>query len=921
MPFYGGNNNFDPRRLRPYGSGRHFNPYWHSRWRRRAPSWLLAANMGKPPVKKKLWLWWVLVGLVVIIFAAILTLTILSIVAPLTVATALYTERYNSLSLDKEYALSFETTRIFDRKGVLLYEKQPDEGLREYAKIDRIPKVLIDATTAAEDPTFFENKGVDPYAIMRAVYINFTHQGSSGASTITQQVARILYLPPEQRKLQTLDRKIDEAILAIKITDQKPKDEILEKYLNNIYYGNLAYGIQAATLGYFGKDVSELTLAEASMLAGLPQAPSLYDPTQDYDQARKRQKIVLGLMVKYNRVSQSEADAAYRVDLQSQLVDRRVKKAFIQAPHFVNFVLQQLQGELDSPQLAALTDKLTPEDFKQGGFEITTSIDLDMVNRAQSVVKSNVDQLKKLKASNAALVAMRPDTGEILAMVGSTDFNDTANQGQFNAAIARRQPGSALKPLTYAFAMQKGWTAATVLADVKTQFPSADPAKPYIPQNYDGSFHGPVPIRNALGSSLNIPAVKALQFDGVDTFVKEAKDMGVTFLYGPERYGLTLTLGGGEVRLLDLVGAYSVFDNYGDKVPPISILKIMRHGEVVYQFDPGNVNRKNVISPQIAYVITNILSDNTARLLAFDRNNPLVLDRPAAAKTGTSNDYVDSWTIGYTPDFVVGIWVGNNNNKPMDGVAGAIGGGVIWNSFMNSIYKDPKLVTTIKPGGQLQTDFVRPNGIVEATVCNESGLLPNDACPQRHKEIFPANAVPTKVSDIHHFVKVPRERKPEPAKSDPANPNPVPTVVGPPPAPLDTYCLPDDSWPEDQLENKLFYIYPPELQDWAAKQGHRPPPTQPCGVYVPPTPTPSPTPAVSPTPTIDLNATPTPTGTPNVSDGSGGTPAATPVPGTPGIPPTPGPIKLPTDGPPTTAKPSGSTPVPPTKPPGTTPKP
>ena len=435
-----------------------------------------------------------------------------------------------------------------------------------------------------------------------------------GASTITQQVARILYLPPQQRTQLSLDRKVDEAILAIKLTDKLTKNQILEKYFNNIYYGNLAYGIQAASLGYFGKEVKDVDLAEASMLAGLPQAPSIYDPTQDYDLARKRQRIVLDLMVRYNRVSQPEADAAYRVNLQERLVDRRKKKAFIQAPHFVNYVLQQLQGETDSAQLREAG--LTPEEFNRGGFDIYTTIDLDLVNRAQEVVKSNVDELKKRKASNAALVAIKPSTGEILSMVGSTDYNDASNQGQFNAALARRQPGSALKPLTYAFAMEKGWTAATVLADVRTEFPNGGGA-PYVPSNFDNQTRGPVAVRYALGSSLNIPAVKALQFDGVDNFIKQSKEMGVTFQYGPERYGLTLTLGGGEVRLLDLVGAYTVFDNLGEKVDTVSFLKIKKRNVTVYEFTSDKVKRRQVISPQISYTITNILADNEARLLAF----------------------------------------------------------------------------------------------------------------------------------------------------------------------------------------------------------------------------------------------------------------------------------------------------------------
>lgn len=890
---------------------RGFNPYLYGGSRRRTPSWLIRSHLTQPVKKNKLAWFWVLVGLVTALFIGILGVSLLAIIAPVGIGTAIYTERYNSLSLDKEYALTFENTRIYDRNGTLLFEQTPEEGLREYVTIDKIPQVLIDATTAAEDPTFFDNQGVDPYALVRAAYINLSGRGSSGASTITQQVARALYLPPQQRNEISVDRKVDEIILATKLNDTFSKDKILEKYLNNIYYGNLAYGIQAAALGYFGKEAKDIDLAEASMLAGLPQAPSDYDPTKDFDLARRRQKIVLDLMVKYNRITQPQADAAYRVDLQSRLIDRRKKAAFIQAPHFVNYVLQQLQGELASSQLAEIG--LTPDDFKQGGYDIYTTIDLNMVNRAQEVVKANVDELKKRKASNAALVALQPNTGEILAMVGSTDFNDP-NQGQYNAAIARRQPGSALKPITYAVAMEKGWTAATVLADVRTEFPGAG-TTPYVPKDFDGTTRGPVPLRNALGSSLNIPAVKALQFDGLDTFFNKAKDMGVTFQYGPERYGLTITLGGGEVRLLDLTGAYGVFDNLGDKVDTVSILKIVKRGETIYEFSPDKVKRKNVLSPQVSYIITNILSDNNARLLAFARNNPLVLDRPAAAKTGTSEDFTDSWTVGYTPDLVVGVWVGNNNNKPMDGVAGSVGGGIVWNSFMNAVYKEPKLTDIIKQGGQLQTDFVRPADIVEATICIDSGLLPNAACPQRRKELFPKASVPTKVSDMHRFVKVPKASAP-PAVGPGTPTAAVPSLSGSAFQKSQYYCIPDDSWPPDQLEERLFYVYPPELQQWALSVGRIPPPTQPCDTYVPPTPTPTPSP--SPSPTVDVSLTPDP----NLTPGATTTPGA----GLPGITPAPTSSNPGTPAPPTPtpAPPVQSTPAPtptsvprPTAPPGT----
>ena len=864
MPPGGGNprNPFNNRPYgsyyRPSGSGRHFNPYWRSRWRRRAPSWLIDYEPTKFKKKKIGWVW-VLAGLIFGGFAITIAVSVAGIVTPLTIGMAYYTSRYDSLSLDKDYSLTFENSHIYDRNGVLLYEKQPEEGLREYVTYDKIPQVLVDATTAAEDPSFFDNSGVDPYAILRAVYINLSQQGSSGASTITQQVARRLYLPPEQRSEISPDRKIDEAILAIKLTDTMSKQSILEKYFNNIYYGNLAYGIQAAALGYFGVEAKDLDLAEASMLAGLPQAPSAYDPTQNYDLARKRQKIVLDLMVKYSRITQPEADAAYRVDLQSRLVDRRQHNTAVKAPHFVNYILQQLQGEVVTDQMSQLAAAgLTPDEFNKGGYDIYTTIDVNLVDKAQAVVKENIDELKKRKASNAALVALRPGTGEILSMVGSTDYNDTNNQGQFNVAVARRQPGSALKPLTYAFAMTKGWTAATVLADVKTEFPSGGPT-PYVPMDFDNKFRGPVTVRDALGSSLNIPAVRALQFDGIDNFMTQAKAMGVTFQYGPERYGLTLTLGGGEVRLLDLTSAYSVFDNLGDKVQTVSFLKVNKHNQTIYEFKPDQVPRTSVLSPQISYIITNILSDNNARLLAFDRNNPLVLDRPAAAKTGTSNDFVDSWTIGYTPDLVVGVWVGNNNNKPMDGVAGSVGAGIVWNDYMTSVYKDPKLSLAVKPDGNFTRDFIRPGDIQEVTVCKESGLLPNDACPQKDKELFPTKDIPTKVSDLHRLVKIAHLGGTQPAGGFNRRSTPNPTGTPATYANGDNTgneCIPDASWPASLVETRLYYVYPPELQDWALSQGRRPPPITPCGKYVPPTPTPTPT--SPPKPTADPNASPLP---------------------------------------------------------------
>jgi penicillin-binding protein 1C len=817
---------------RPPGSGRKPNPYGYYSRRRIAP-WMLQARSNHPP-KRRIAL--MLLPLYLIIIAAIVTLVLTSgvIATPFVVGMGSYQYYYNNTALPtKEYSLSFETTRIYDRNGTLLYEKQPEEGIREYKELKDVPKSLIDATLSAEDPTFYENQGVDPQAVMRAVYINLSGRGSSGASTITQQVARILYMPPERRTEISADRKITEIFMAIKLTEKFSKDQILEKYLNNIYYGNQAYGIQAAAKGYFGKDAKDLNLAEAAMLAGLPQLPSDYDPTVDqehYDLAKRRQKRVLELMIQNGKITSAEADAAYAYDIKTNLRDTRRRDVQMLAPHFVNYILLQLNGTLINRQLADLD--ISPDEWNRGGFDIYTSMDLNMYNKAQEVVAKSVEDLKKRKATNAAMVVMRPNTGEVLAMVGSVDFNNKQIGGQFNSAIALRQPGSALKPITYATAMEKGWSAATILADVKTEFPSGGP-KPYVPQDFDGKERGPVTIRNALGSSLNIPAVKALQFDGVQTMMDKAKDMGINFQYSADRYGLTLTLGGGEVRLLDLVTAYSVFDNLGRKVEPVSFLKITRHGDLLYQFDPQKQSSRQVLSPETSYIITNILSDNNARLLAFDRNNPLVLDRPAAAKTGTTNDFKDSWTVGYTPDLVTGVWVGNNDNTVMDGVAGSIGGGLIWHNFMIDAFKDPNLLKVIQPEGKpLRLEFERPSTVVEVEICADSGMLPGPACPATRKELFAKDKVPTQRDNWHVRMRVAKD----------------PNGGG--------LCIPGPDWPAEATQDQLFYVYPQELQRWAKGSGA--PPSQPCGAYTPPTPTPAPTVEL---PTVDPGsiATPAPT--------------------------------------------------------------
>jgi membrane peptidoglycan carboxypeptidase len=807
---------------------------------KRVPAWILRKKNRRPPSGGKIT---VLVLILTLAIGFVLTIGLFLAIAGLGSGAAIltYSSYAKGLSLDKEYALTFETTRIYDRNGVLLFEKQPEAGARDFISFKEIPKVLVDATVAAEDPTFFENQGVDAYAILRAVYINLSKQGSSGASTITQQVARLLYLPPEERFTPTFERKFRELILATMITGKFTKEQVLEKYLNNIYYGNLAYGIEAAAEGYFGKTAKELTLAEASMLAGLPQLPSQYDPTINYDLARLRQKRVLELMVKYEKITEQEAADAYAYDIKAHLQDRRAKTNTMRAPHFVNYILSELASDTGLKQLTDAGVLISPEDWELGGFDIYTTIDVRLVDEAEKIARKRVDELKQQKASNAALVAMRPSTGEVLSMVGSIDFYNNAINGQFNAAVSYRQPGSSIKPVTYAAAMTKGWTAATVIADTQTNFPSGN-GQAYSPVNSNGKFLGPVTLRNSLGSSLNVPAVKTLQFDGIQYMMDLAKDMGVQFQKGPEFYGLTLTLGGGEVRLLDLTGAYSVFANAGKKVDPVFVLKITKRDKLVYEFKPEDVKPRQILSSQISYVITNILSDNEARLLVFSRSNPLTLSRPAAAKTGTTNDFKDSWTVGYTPDLTVGVWIGNNDNSSMLAVAGSIGGGYVWHDFMETVYGTPELKAAIEQKDQpLKLNFDKPDGLVTVKVCVDSGLLPNDNpiydCPDKRDEIFPVEFVPKTKSTLHQRVKVPKKQLPIGVTTPLPNTSPTGTplsnsgdinIYDP------TYCVAGDTYPPDMVEERIFFNYPPELKEWGIRNNRLPPPTQPCLPYVAP---------------------------------------------------------------------------------------
>lgn len=645
-------------------------------------------------------------------------------------------------------ASQFETTRILDRNGNVLYEiLDPTAGRRTFVTLDKISPALLAATIATEDQEFYNHPGFDPAAIIRALWENYRTDGQGGgASTITQQLARALLLSPEERAQRTYSRKVREIILAAEITRRYSKDDILELYLNEIYYGNLAYGIEAASETYFGKTANQLTLAEASFLAGLPQSPSVYDIYSNRDLTLARQQQVLVLMFTKSQadgcIEVSNSDVPICVDAVAAATAADEMKARVfnspnintRYPHWVNFVREELESKYDA------------QTIYRSGFIVYTTLDPTLQDEAQRLVTEQVATLVENNAYNGALVSIRPSTGEILAMVGSPDFYNEAISGQVNMANSpTRQPGSSIKPINYVAAFEKGWTPATLIWDVPSEFPPSgnpeDPREPYRPVNYDGRFHGPVTVRTALSNSFNMPAVKTLDFVGIyddpntpqkDGMVGMAERLGITSFTRPD-YGLALTLGGGDVSLLDMTSAFSVFANYGKKVPPVSILKIVDfQGNVVYEYQPPQPEQ--VIRAEHAFLISSILSDNEARSWMFGRNSLLNLPFQVAAKTGTTNDFRDNWTMGYTPDLATGVWVGNADYTPMVNTTGLTGAAPIWSSFMT--FAVPYV------SNNAPTPFIIPPGIVEMVVCANSGAEASNSCRGGQRSEFFASDQP-----------------------------------------------------------------------------------------------------------------------------------------------------------------------------------
>jgi 1A family penicillin-binding protein len=694
-------------------------------------------------------------------------------------------------------ASAFQSMRILDREGNLLTESfDPNAGRRTVVPIDEISPYLLQATVATEDANFYDHQGVDPVALMRALYYAVIERDFvSGASTIPQQLVKMLFLTPEQ----TLTRKIKEAILSAEVSRQYPKEKILELYLNELYYGNLAYGIDAAAHTYFNKDAKELTLAEASLLAGLPQLPAAYDPYTNSEAAYKRQAVVLALMVENGYITPEEADAAYLEKPQLAPLSFDMKY-----PHFTLFVRQQLEAIANRSD----TDSFEIDDIYQLGLEVNTTLDPDLQDAAERIVAEQVARLADRNVSNGALVAVRPATGEIVAFVGSADFDNVEIDGQVNMALAPRQPGSSIKPFVYLAAFEQPekpvnerWTPGTLIADIKQEFPDgANP--PYIPTNYDLREHGMVTARTALANSYNIPAVRTLQTVELPDFLELTRRLGITTLTRPD-YGLSLALGGGEVPLIEMTGAFAVLANGGKRVPPVAILKVTTNaGEVICEQGSSTalpcqsatvVSDQQVVSAADAFLITDILSDNAARALAFGPNSVLQLDRPAAVKTGTTNDFRDNLTMGYTPQLVTGVWIGNANNSEMRDISGVSGAGPIWSQFMTYAHRDVPV-----------EQFIPPAGVRQFEVCADTGTMPSQACPERRQQWFAEDRPPLPADrDLYQIVRFDRN----------------------------SGQLATEFTPGDAIEEKVFKVYPPEYRQWAEEHGIPQPPASPDDVY------------------------------------------------------------------------------------------
>lgn len=683
------------------------------------------------------------------------------------------------LPLEARNFLNTPTTKIFDRNGKLLYEVlKPEEGRTTYISLDQIPKQFIQATLAAEDNEFYKHSGVDFLASGRALISNVTEgRIVSGGSTITQQLVRNLLGTQQQRDLST---KILESFYAIRLSHLYSKDQILEQYINKVYYGNLSYGAESASVNYFGKNLQDLDLAETTFLVGLPQSPSSYNPYNAFSKAKKRQEYVLEQMLSNQYVTQQQYDSAFSED-----INLRTKKNSILAPHFIHEVLAELE------------DQFGEDMVNNGGLQITTTLDLNLQQMAEKTVNDQILFLHKHNVSNGALLSVDVKTGQILAWVGSNDYFDDSIDGAVDMVTSLRQPGSSIKPLTYLLAFEKGYTPATVLFDVPTQFSTA--TGPYSPKNYDLDYHGPIRVRTALASSYNIPAVKTLDYVGVENFIAFLRNLGIdTLNQSSDHYGLALTLGGGEVRPYDMAKAFLTLANYGYKKPLSDILLVTDSNQktLLSWRQPSENFVLGTSGKQHAYQIIDILKDANARIPGFGEDSVLELSHEAAVKTGTTRNFRDNWTIGFTPELLTVVWVGNADASPMENISGVDGAAPIWANFMEQAL-----------AGKPSSHFNVPQGLHQINICAISGLLPGDLCQENIIEWFVQGSEPMKIDDYYQKLSI------DSSTGHAIYPE----------------CL--NQYNKALIKDKTMIAYPSELQKWASEKGYPLATFEPCSAH------------------------------------------------------------------------------------------
>ena len=783
----------------------------------------------------------ILLSLITTLFGLI-TITLCSGVVGITAVVSAFTQDLPDFTQIEEIGTNtdtFETTKIFARgpdsdgdgqkDWQLIYEViDPLGGDRQWLPYGQLPADVINATVAIEDKTFWTNEGFDTQGIARAFYQYVWLGGEiQGGSSITQQLVKNNLIEVERRTVAAnvtwddYSRKAEELLLANQVADTYSKEQILEWYLNTNFYGNLAYGIEAAARVYFDKTAAELTLPEAAMLAAIPQSPAL-NPIDNPEPAKARQELVLEAMLREGAISREQFVAARFTPL--EIRERPEDRFDITAPHYAIAVRKELEQKFGSEQVL------------RGGLRVYTALDLEWQAQAECVARAQIGRLSgelgagiseaaaadcpalafmpsvsanelgvDRQVNNAAVAMIDPRTGELKALVGSLDYWDESIDGAFNvAADGLRQPGSSFKPFTYLTALSQGYSAASQVLDVETDFGTPYNGVAYVPQNYDRLFRGPMRMRQALANSYNVPAVEVMTWVGADNVIRTAHQLGITSLdAGPNQYGLAVTLGGGEVKPLDMAFAFGVLANngrmVGQPVPeseqrlgfrtlePVQILRVEnRQRQTIYEY--SQPQQRDIIAPELTYILNDMMSDRQARCAAFGCPNPLELPngRPAAAKTGTTNDYRDAWTVGYTPQLVTAVWVGNTDSSPMDEVPGSRGAAPIWHTLMAWALQDQPFEV-----------WQRPSSVVERQVCTLSGQLPNGICPTAN-EFFVPGTEPTQIDNMVQKFQINREN------------GRLATIYTPP----------------ELIDTQTFVIYPEEAADWVREREIPQPPTE-----------------------------------------------------------------------------------------------